>query len=80
MPDPQPPSPDPDRPLGIPEIGAGAPDPSQCRAGRAAHGPDLALCFVRPIPACRFILRFAGNSFCRHPDAERIIARTRTRP
>ena len=62
------------------EIGAGAPDPARCQAGQAAHGLDLPLCFVRPIPDCRFVLCFAGNYFCRHPEVERIIARTRAHP
>ena len=64
-------------PPATPEVGAGAPDPAKCQAGRTAHGLNLPLCFVRPIPDCRFMLRFAGNHFCRHPEVERIIARTR---
>lgn len=58
------------------EVGSGAPDPTKCQAGRNPHGLDMARCFVRPTPNCQFGLRFAGGYFCRHPEVERIIART----
>lgn len=61
------------------EVGAGAPDPSKCQAGRRSHGFDFPLCFVKPIPDCQFGMRFAGAYFCRHPKVELIIARTRAR-
>ena len=64
-------------PPGPAEIGAGAPNPEKCQAGRKSHGLDLPLCFVKPTPRCRFGLPFAGAYFCRHPEVERIIARTR---
>jgi hypothetical protein len=79
MPDCEPLNPKPMSPRDASEVGAGAPDPSKCQAGRAAHGVDLPLCFVKPFPDCQFGLRFAGNHFCRHPEVERIIARTRPR-
>ncbi len=63
-------------PDGKAEVGAGAPDPSKCRAVRRSHGLDLALCLVRPTPSCQFGLPFAGTYSCRHPEVERIIART----
>jgi hypothetical protein len=59
------------------EVGAGAPEPAKCKAGRALHGLDLPLCFVKPTPNCKFGVQFARTYFCRHPQVERIIARTR---
>lgn len=77
MPGDKPSVPQPEPPDATREVGAGAPDPAKCRAGRRSHGIDLPLCFVKPIPNCPFGLGFAGNYFCRHPEVERIIARTR---
>jgi len=66
----------PDPPDAGAEVGRGAPDPAKCQAGRNPYGLDLARCFVKPAPNCQFGLRFAGGYFCRHPEVERIIART----
>lgn len=77
MPSSQPPIPPSTPPDPARAVGAGAPDPAKCRAERNRYGPNLARCLVRPIPQCAFGFYFAGGYFCRHPEVDRIIARTR---
>ena len=61
----------------VPEVGAGAPDPAACRAESLSNTPDLVDCLTRPIIKCPFHVAYGHGGFCRHPERERIIERTR---
>ncbi len=56
-------------------IGAGAPDPSKCRA-KSLTGRDVAACLAEKGAACCFASWFGGQPLCTHPARDRIIERT----
>jgi hypothetical protein len=58
------------------EIGAGAPEPAQCRARFIHIEHRAAWCLCNEGPRCRFSLSFGASFLCEHPERERIIART----
>lgn len=61
------------------EIGAGAPEPAQCQVGALVNGFQGGWCLVRPIPYCPLGFSYGDGYLCRHPEIERIIARTQAR-
>ncbi len=58
------------------KVGAGAPEPTLCRVGALIRGFEAGWCLVRPIPYCQFGFTYGDGYLCRHPEIERIIART----
>ena len=58
------------------KVGAGAPEPDKCAVGGLLRGCNGGWCLVRPIPHCRFGFVYGLGYFCRHPEIQRIIART----
>ena len=58
------------------EVGTGSPEPAQCSVGGLLRGCDGGWCLVRPIPHCQFGFVFGFGYLCRHPEIQRIIART----
>ena len=52
------------------------PDVAICRAGHAGFG-DYADCLVDAPSDCPYALSFGFHYFCRHPEREEIIARTK---
>jgi hypothetical protein len=58
------------------EIGAGAPEPAKCLVGGLLRGCNGGWCLVRPIPHCEFGFVYGFGYLCRHPEIQRIIART----
>lgn len=61
------------------EVGAGAPEPALCEVGALVPGFKGGWCLVRPIPYCPLGFPYGDGYLCRHPEIERIIARTRAR-
>jgi hypothetical protein len=61
------------------EVGAGAPEPGKCAVGGLIKGCNFGWCLVRPIPYCQFGVPHGFGLLCRHPEIERIIARTQAR-
>jgi hypothetical protein len=66
----------PSMPKSTTEIGAGAPEPARCAVGGLIHGLNNGWCLVRPIPKCPHGFSYGDGYICRHPEIERIIART----
>ena len=62
---------------GLIEIGAGSPEPDMCEVRGMLRGCNGGWCLVRPIPLCQFGFRYGSGYLCRHPQIDRIIARTR---
>jgi hypothetical protein len=60
----------------ITEVGAGAPEPAKCTVGGLLRGCNGGWCLVRPIPYCEFGFVYGLGYLCRHPEIQRIIART----
>ena len=60
----------------ITEVGAGAPEPAKCSVGGLLDGCHGGWCLVRPIPYCDFGFVYGFGYLCRHPEIQRIIART----
>ena len=59
------------------EVGAGAPEPDKCSVGGLLRGCHGGWCLVRPIPYdCKFGFIYGSGYLCRHPEIQRIIART----
>ena len=58
------------------EVGAGAPDPALCEVGALVPGFKGGWCLVRPIPYCPLGFAYGDGYLCRHPEIQRIIART----
>jgi hypothetical protein len=61
------------------EVGAGAPNPALCEVGALVPGFKGGWCLVRPIPYCPLGFCYGDGYLCRHPEIERIIARTQAR-
>ena len=61
------------------EVGAGAPEPDKCLVGGMLSGCDGGWCLVRPIPYCQFGFAYGFGYLCRHPEIQRLIARTQAR-
>lgn len=61
------------------EVGAGAPEPALCQVGELVNGFKGGWCLVRPIPYCSLGFSYGDGYLCRHPEIERIIARTQAR-
>jgi len=66
----------PPMPKSTTEIGAGAPEPARCAVGGMIHGLNNGWCLVRPIPRCPHGFSYGDGYICRHPEIQRIIART----
>ena len=60
----------------LPEVGAGAPNPAACQVRALVPGFQGGWCLVRPIPYCPHGFAYGDGYLCRHPEIERIIART----
>ena len=56
---------------------AGAPEPAKCQVRALVPGFQGGWCLVRPIPYCPLGFAYGDGYLCRHPEIERIIARTR---
>jgi hypothetical protein len=63
-------------PLATSEVGAGAPEPAKCSVRGMLGGCNGGWCLVRPIPYCHFGFVYGFGYLCRHPEIQRIIART----
>jgi hypothetical protein len=63
-------------PLATTEVGAGAPEPAKCSVGGLLGGCNGGWCLVRPVPYCHFGFVYGFGYLCRHPEIQRIIART----
>ncbi|HOX56255.1 MAG TPA: hypothetical protein P5205_04175 [Candidatus Paceibacterota bacterium] len=61
------------------EVGAGAPQPELCQVGAYVPGFEGGWCLVRPIPYCPLGFLYGDGYLCRHPEIERIVARTKAR-
>lgn len=61
------------------EVGAGAPEPHRCEVGALIPGFKGGWCLVRPIPYCPLGFFYGDGYLCRHPEIQRIIARTQAR-
>jgi hypothetical protein len=57
------------------EVGAGAPEPSKCRAEPIGWAPLVAWCLFESPVKCRFSEPFESRWLCCHPQRERIVAR-----
>lgn len=69
----------PPSPKAATEVGAGAPEPAMCQVGALVPGFQGGWCLVRPIPYCPLGFAYGDGYLCRHPEIERIIARTRAK-
>jgi hypothetical protein len=58
------------------QVGARAPEPDKCSVGGMLSGCDGGWCLVRPMPLCSFGFVYGHGYLCRHPEIQRIIART----
>ena len=61
------------------EVGAGAPEPDKCLVGGMLSGCNGSWCLVRPIPYYQSGVVYGFGYLCRHPEIQRIIARTQAR-
>jgi hypothetical protein len=59
------------------EVGVGAPQPELCQVRAVTPDFNGGWCLVRPIPYCPLGFLYRDGYLCRHPEINRIIARTR---